>query len=154
LITSCIFDVTPHLFIIQLYFMVVYAGRVESALGPWRLLLLFMASHVGGLLIYSVLDPSRAFVWSGAEAAVSGLLFAFATLYPHTSFGPNWRTSGSFVEEYGTMETKGYISIWVLVVMWVTMQPFPYFMGGQSTDFIVTWAGGAVGMALARFWRQ
>jgi membrane associated rhomboid family serine protease len=73
----------------NMYALYSFAGSVERATGPIQLLLLYMASLVGGnllaLFIHRNDDGYRAL---GASGAVSGLIFAMIALYPGVSIRP------------------------------------------------------------------
>ena len=73
----------------NMYALFSFAGSVERVTGPLQLLLLYMASLVGGnllaLFIHRNDDGYRAL---GASGAVSGLIFAMIALYPGVSIRP------------------------------------------------------------------
>ena len=73
----------------NMYALYSFAGSVEAVTGPVQLLLLYMASLVGGnllaLFIHRNDDGYRAL---GASGAVSGLIFAMIALYPGSNIRP------------------------------------------------------------------
>lgn len=73
----------------NMYALYSFAGSVEATTGPVQLLLLYMASLIGGnllaLFIHRNDDGYRAL---GASGAVSGLIFAMIALYPGSNIRP------------------------------------------------------------------
>lgn len=77
-----------HLFF-NMYALLSFAGTVEWVIGPWKVLILYLASLLGGnLLALYIHRNDSAYRAVGASGAVAGLIFATIVLYPGLSISP------------------------------------------------------------------
>jgi membrane associated rhomboid family serine protease len=60
----------------------VFGDNVEDRLGPWRFLLFYLACGVSAALVHIWFSPSSTVPTIGASGAISGVLAAYATLFP------------------------------------------------------------------------
>lgn len=67
----------------NLYFLWVFGDNVEDRLGHARFLLLYLGAGVAAAGLHCLLTPDRAVPVIGASGAISGVMAAYALLFPH-----------------------------------------------------------------------
>lgn len=93
LITSIFIHVGWQHLIFNMLALFFFSFGLESTLGPWRLLLLYFASGLGGNLLGLLIHRgSPGFSSVGASGAINGVIFASIALFPGLSifFMPGW----------------------------------------------------------------
>ena len=83
----------------NMYFLVVFGDNVEDRLGRARFLLLYLLAGVAAALTHAFFEPDKALPVVGASGAISGIMAAYAVLFPRTRlisliffFRVRWRT--------------------------------------------------------------
>lgn len=71
----------------NLLFLVIFGLPAERALGPWRLLLLFLACGAAANLAAALSLHSPESVIVGASGAISGIIGAYLALFPRARLG-------------------------------------------------------------------
>ena len=123
--------------------ILLYCGvRLETVIGPARLVLLYLLGAYGAAAAQWFMDPVAAVPMVGASGAVSALVGAFAV-----RFGQAKRVTGSVGLD------RAIHVIWLLVA-WVVLQLMVDWMGAMEGTLIATPAhiGGFVVGLLANGW--
>jgi membrane associated rhomboid family serine protease len=68
-------------------FLLIFAYPSEKALGPWRLLLLFLVGGAIANLVASLMMPSTGSLIVGASGGVSALIGTYLALFPRANLG-------------------------------------------------------------------
>jgi membrane associated rhomboid family serine protease len=68
----------------NMYFLWVFGDNVEDRLGRGRFLLLYLLAGVAAGLAHAVLEPDKSIPVVGASGAISGVMAAYAVLFPRT----------------------------------------------------------------------
>jgi membrane associated rhomboid family serine protease len=66
----------------NMWFLFVFGDNVEDRLGRGRFLIFYFASGFGAALLQVLIDPSSTVPMVGASGAISGVLGAYAALFP------------------------------------------------------------------------
>jgi membrane associated rhomboid family serine protease len=66
----------------NMLFLWLFGRGVESALGAWRFLLLYLASGIAAALAQAAMNPAATLPMIGASGAIAGVLGAYFVLYP------------------------------------------------------------------------
>jgi len=88
----------------NMLFLWIFGDNVEDALGHARYLAFYLLCGVGAAAAQVLIDPSSRIPMVGASGAISGVLAAYATLYPRSPvlllnpFLPLWFFVGVFFE--------------------------------------------------------
>jgi membrane associated rhomboid family serine protease/Zn-finger nucleic acid-binding protein len=84
----------------NMYFLWVFGDNVEDRLGSGRFLLLYLVSGLGAALLHCLLSPDPTLPVVGASGAISGVLAAYALLFPQARlvslifvFQVRWKTA-------------------------------------------------------------
>ncbi len=132
----------------NMLFLLVFGLPAERALGPWRLLLLFMlGGAVSNFVAALSLDrPDRVII--GASGAVSTLIGAYLALFPNARLG--------VVLPLGLWLQFVRMPAVVLITLWVVMQLL-FTFAGPSFGAVAWWAhlsGFAFGFLAALLLRE
>lgn len=132
----------------NMLFLLVFGLPAERALGPWRLLLLFMlGGAVSNFVAALSLDrPDRVII--GASGAVSTLIGAYLALFPNARLG--------VVLPLGLWLQFMRMPAVVLITLWVVMQLL-FTFAGPSFGAVAWWAhlsGFAFGFLAALLLRE
>ncbi|MFT3988497.1 rhomboid family intramembrane serine protease [Aestuariivirga sp.] len=128
-----------HLFT-NMLFLWVFADNVEDAFGYAAFLCLYLVSGIAGGLLHVALEPAAQSPLIGASAAVSGVLGAYAVLYPR---------SRVWVLLFTTIPLK-ISAMWVLGA-WFVFQFLYVFLASARNEPIAWWShigGFAVGVVI------
>jgi membrane associated rhomboid family serine protease len=68
-------------------FLLIFAYSTEKALGPWRLLFLFLLGGAIANLVASLMMPSPSHLIVGASGGVSALIGTYLVLFPRANLG-------------------------------------------------------------------
>lgn len=125
----------------NMYFLWVFGDNVEDRLGRSRFLLLYCLSGLGAATLQLALTPDPSIPMVGASGAISGVMAAYALLFPKARlvslifiFRVHWKTS-------------------TYLLIWLAFQLFGAF---RDVPKVAWWAhigGFIVGGALAWHWR-
>jgi len=125
----------------NLYFLWVFGDNVEDRLGKGRFLLLYLASGLAAGLLQSLLQHSSTTPVVGASGAISGVMAAYAILFPNARL-----VSLIWVVQI-QWKTTTYLGVWLLLQM----------LGAATGASNVAWwahiGGFAAGAAIAWQWR-
>lgn len=125
----------------NLYFLWVFGDNVEDRLGPGRFVLLYLASGLAAAALQVALQRQVDLPLVGASGAISGVMAAYAVLFPHARL-----TSLIFVFQV-QWKTTTYLLIWLA---W-------QFLGAASSASNTAWwahiGGFVAGGLIARAWR-
>jgi membrane associated rhomboid family serine protease len=94
-------------------FLWVVGRPVEWLLGPWRLMLIYFVSGIGGGLAQVASDPASPIPVIGASGAVSGLFGTYLVF-----FGKPRRRGGrifGFELDAHQMRLLGFVGVWLLI---------------------------------------
>lgn len=127
------------------YFLVVFGGNVEDALGRIKFALLLLGSHLAGVMLHGLLDLRSDVPVVGASAGIFGMLACYAVMFPHAKVG-------LFRWWWGPMR----VSAWLVVLMYLAMQLVGAYMqanGFGTVSNLGHLGGAAVGLAAGIAWR-
>lgn len=126
----------------NLYFLWVFGDNVEDRLGRGRFLLLYFAAGISAALLQCVLQTSSTIPIVGASGAISGVMAAYAILFP------NARLVSLIWVIKVQWQTTTYLGVWLLL----------QFIGALSGASGVAWwahiGGFLVGGLIAWTWRR
>ncbi len=125
----------------NLYFLWIFGDNVEDRLGKARFSLLYLASGLGAGLLQCLLHPSSTMPVVGASGAISGVMAAYAILFP------NARLVSLIWVIQVKWKTSTYLGMWLLL---------QFFGAALGESGIAWWAhigGFAAGAAIAWQWR-
>ncbi len=132
----------------NLLFLMIFGIPAERALGPWRLLTLFLLCGALSNLAAAVsLASTHAVVIVGASGAISGVIGAYLALFPRAHLG--------FVIPLGVFLEFVRTPASLLIAIWALLQLGFTFIG-PAFGAVAWWAhlsGFGVGVALALLWR-
>jgi membrane associated rhomboid family serine protease len=66
----------------NLWFLAVFGDNVEDAMGPWRFILFYLLCGFAAAALQVATDPGSVFPMVGASGAISGVMGAYAVLFP------------------------------------------------------------------------
>ncbi len=131
----------------NLWFLWLTGDNVEDALGRRRFLILFTAAVLAGGLVHLMGDPRSSVPCVGASGGISGVLLAYAILFPHAQIGKCWF--------YGALWLRfpawAWIALWMggqLILVWQQVQ------GYTNVSAMAHLGGAAAGAVLALWWRN
>jgi membrane associated rhomboid family serine protease len=132
----------------NLLFLVIFGVPSERALGPWRLLTLFLlCGALSNLAAAWSLQHTHAAVIVGASGAISGVIGAYLALFPRAHLG--------FVVPLGLFLEFVRTPAPLLIAIWALLQ-LGFVWVGPAFGAVAWWAhlsGFGVGMAMALLWR-
>lgn len=131
----------------NLWFLWLAGDNVEDVLGRQRFLILLLAATVAGHLAHLLWDPRSSLPCVGASGGISGVLAAYAILFPQARLGVAWW--------YGLLWLRlpavVWFGFWLLgqgALVWLQV-------GGFGEVSALAHLGGvAAGVLLAWCWRQ
>ncbi|MFM2089844.1 MAG: hypothetical protein RLZZ127_333 [Planctomycetota bacterium] len=130
----------------NLWFLWLTGDNVEDALGRRRCLLLLVAAALAGNLCHLLGDPRAMVPCVGASGAISGVLLAYAILFPHAVIGLSWFRGLLWLR----------IPAWFWVVFWLAGQGVLVWQqvnGYTHVSALAHLGGAATGAGLALWWR-
>jgi len=126
----------------NMYFLWVFGDNVEDRLGRGRFLLLYLTAGVVAGLCFAVFEPNKDLPVVGASGAISGVMAAYAVLFPRTRlislilfFRVRWRAS-------------------VYLAGWLLLQIIGLELGQRGIAWWAHIGGFVVGAAFALGMRQ
>lgn len=132
----------------NMIFLYLIGDNVEITLGPWKTVILYLASGIAGAAVESIIqlrDPTRPVLFMvGASAAVSGLLGAYLILYPGSTMCYCIRVPFIPLVYYCfRIKAANYIALWV-TLQFVILSINPYVavwahMAGLITGLALAW---------------
>jgi membrane associated rhomboid family serine protease len=135
----------------NMLFLWIFGDNVEDALGHARYAAFYLLSGVAAAAAQVLIDPSSPVPMVGASGAISGVLAAYATLYPRSPILllnpilPLWLLIGAFFE----------LPAWLVILEYFVVNLFNGVASlGSRTGGVAFFAhlGGFVaGLALVRF---
>ncbi len=132
----------------NLLFLVIFGVPSERALGPLRLLLLFLlCGALANLAAAYSLHDTHATVIVGASGAISGVIGAYLALFPRAHLG--------FVVPLGLFLEFVRTPAPLLIAIWALLQ-LGFVWVGPAFGAVAWWAhltGFAVGVLMALLWR-
>lgn len=132
----------------NLLFLMIFGMPAERALGPWRLLLLFLVGGAVANLAAAVsLQDTHSVVIVGASGAISGVIGAYLALFPRAHLG--------FVLPLGLYLEFVRTPASLLIAIWAMLQLVFTFVG-PAFGAVAWWAhlaGFLIGVAMAVIWR-
>lgn len=131
----------------NLVFAWIFGAALERALGPWRFLLLYLASGICAGVAYIVLMPNAAVPLVGASGAVAGLLGAHVLLFPFTPLSLWYPRKGGWHKK--TLKAMQWVAVW-FVLQWIPgITSIGLFMQEGGVTFATHMVGFIGGMAIA-----
>lgn len=132
----------------NLLFLVIFGIPSERAIGPWRLLLLFLiCGALSNLAAAISLQNTHAAIIVGASGAISGVIGAYLALFPRAHLG--------FVVPLGLFLEFVRTPASLLIAVWALLQLGFTFIG-PAFGAVAWWAhltGFMLGVILAVLWR-
>ncbi|ACL10598.1 Rhomboid family protein [Desulfurococcus amylolyticus 1221n] len=103
-----------HIFF-NMYFLWLFGRRVESIIGSWRYLLLYLTSGIAAVLFHVAIIPvggydSLVVPAVGASGAISGVLGSYLLMFPNTRL--MWCMSFLFLPYCFPVSTSVFLLIW------------------------------------------
>ena len=132
----------------NMLFLWIFGKNVEGGLGPFRYLVLYLASGVSAALVQGLSDPGSHVPMIGASGAIAGVLGAYAVLYPRA----NVHVFVWIVIFFRIVN----VPAWILLGLWFAMQLVSGLDQAAGTPGVAFWAhvGGFVtGMILVTILR-
>jgi membrane associated rhomboid family serine protease/Zn-finger nucleic acid-binding protein len=126
----------------NLYFLWVFGDNVEDRLGKGRFLLLYLASGLLAGLLQALVQPSSSLPVVGASGAISGVMAAYALLFP------NARLVSLIWVIQVQWKTTTYLGVWLL------LQFLGAAMGASNIAWWAHIGGFAAGAVIAWQWRN
>jgi membrane associated rhomboid family serine protease len=131
----------------NLYFLLVFGGRVETTLGHWRFLLLVFAATVVGHCFHAAWDPHSLRPCIGASGGISGVLVFYAFKFP-----------GSVLAWFSLRYFRWiHVPAWAWFALWLAIQLIGISMqrSGLSNVSALAHVGGVTsGFLLWLCWRK
>lgn len=128
----------------NMYFMLAFGDNVEDYLGRFSFALLLLGSHVMGLILHGIFDPSKNIPLIGASGVVSGVMAFYAAMFPKKKIAI---VSHIFFQFFKiSMKVWMYFSLWLLIQVWTIIQQVG---GGSSVSGLGHLGGVLVGLTLA-----
>lgn len=132
----------------NLLFLVIFGIPSERALGPWRLVFLFLVCGALSNLAAAVsLQDTHAAVIVGASGAISGVIGAYLALFPRAHLG--------FVVPLGLFLEFVRTPAPLLIAIWALLQ-LGFTWIGPAFGAVAWWAhltGFCLGVVMALLWR-
>ncbi|MFA5589139.1 MAG: rhomboid family intramembrane serine protease [Lysobacteraceae bacterium] len=132
----------------NLLFLMIFGIPSERALGPWRLVLLFLlCGGLANLAAAISLQNTHAAVIVGASGAISGVIGAYLALFPRAHLG--------FVVPLGLFLEFVRTPASLLIAIWALLQLGFTFIG-PAFGAVAWWAhltGFVLGVLMALLWR-
>ena len=132
----------------NLLFLMIFGVPAERALGPWRLLVLFLVcGAISNLAAAVSLASTHAVVIVGASGAISGVIGAYLALFPRAHLG--------FVIPLGLFFEFVRTPASLLIAIWALLQLGFTFIG-PAFGAVAWWAhlsGFVAGVLMALLWR-
>jgi membrane associated rhomboid family serine protease len=132
----------------NLLFLMIFGVPAERALGPWRLLVLFLVcGAISNLAAAVSLASTHAVVIVGASGAISGVIGAYLALFPRAHLG--------FVIPLGLFFEFVRTPASLLIAIWALLQLGFTFIG-PAFGAVAWWAhlsGFVAGVLMALSWR-
>lgn len=100
----------------NLYFFLVFGGKVEDCLGAWKFALLLLLATVAGDVCNVLFEPRSGLPSVGASGGISGLLAYYALRFPNTRLGLFLRIGWIQLPAWGAF------ALWVLLQIFVAFQ--------------------------------
>lgn len=122
------------------YFLLIFGGNVEEALGAWTFLLLVLASTLVGEACHTVLAPDPHVPCVGASGGISGVIAFYALAFPEARIRLCFR-SFAFRYFFIGIAVRTAFVLWLLVQglgAWFQMKGFDHVsyaahLGGAAT---------------------
>ncbi|RMF88452.1 MAG: rhomboid family intramembrane serine protease [Nitrospirae bacterium] len=135
----------------NMLYLWIFADNVEDAMGHFRFALFYLTCGVGAALTHILLSPAASRVpMVGASGAISGVLGAYALLYPYARV----RT----LVVFGFFWDIILVPAWILLGLWFLMQTFSTLgsLGGHrgGVAFAAHFGGFLLGMALVGLFKR
>ena len=125
----------------NMYFLWVFGDNVEDRLGRARFFFLFLGAGIAAGLTHAALSPDKAMPVVGASGAISGVMAAYAIMFPRVRlislivfFRVRWRAS-------------------VYLFGWLVLQIFGAYFSAQHIAWWAHIGGFAAGVAFAAKYR-
>lgn len=131
----------------NLWFLVVFGDNVEDSMGRWRFVLFYLLCGIAAAAAQMIVNPSSPIPMVGASGAISGVMGAYAVLYP--------RTPVHLLVIFGFFIDRVIVPAYFMLGYWFLIQllsALPLLGGGQG-EGIAFWAhvGGFVAGILLVF---
>lgn len=136
--------------IANLWFLWIFGDNVEDAMGPWRFLLFYLLCGLGAAAVQIATDPAGQVPMVGASGAISGVMGAYALLYPHARIHT--------LVVFGFYVTIIALPAWLMLGYWFLIQligGIPALSGaGGGVAFWAHVGGFVTGIALIGAFRD
>ncbi|MCU0608848.1 MAG: rhomboid family intramembrane serine protease [Chitinispirillaceae bacterium] len=133
----------------NLWFLWVFGDNVEDAMGRFRFLAFYLLCGSAAAAAQIIADPSSAVPMVGASGAISGVMGAYAVLYP--------KSRVHVVVFLGFFITRAVLPAFLMLAYWILIQFVGTIPRVSSTGGIAFWAhigGFAAGVVLIFMFRD
>lgn len=127
----------------NLYFLFVVGDNVEDLMGPFKFLLLYLATGVLGFMYYDVVSAASTLPHLGASGAVCGLMGAYMCFFPRVKFSIRFL----IVLEFG-------VSCFLLFPVYMVWDWIMCLLGDTQVAYEAHIVGFVVGFVLAYFFKK
>lgn len=140
----------------NLYFLLIFGGRVEDYLGRWRFALLILLADLAGNLVHVLVASGSMVPCVGASGGISGVIVFYALQFPRARLSFLFRGYGFYSwSSWG----GSWLSIpaWGALVLWLLMQSLTVVLqisGFSNVAATAHLGGAAAGFALWLWWRS
>jgi len=118
--------------LLNLFFLWIFGGAVEEALGAWRFVLLYLGCGGAGALVHALAHPGSPLPLVGASGAVSGVMGAFFALFPRRRVTPVLPLVPFFLPP-AVLPASVFLGLWFLVqILSLGAGPETAFLGHVS----------------------
>ena len=130
----------------NMWFLAIFGDNVEDALGPVKFVLFYLLCGIAAEIAQVLANPSSPIPMVGASGAISGVMGAYAFLYP--------RAPVHMLVFFGFFFTRVIVPAYLMLGYWFLLQFFGgFFSLGKSSGGVAFWAhiGGFIaGVVLLR----
>jgi membrane associated rhomboid family serine protease len=140
LITSMFLHADLYHLIFNLLFLIAIGLPLESRIGKWRFMAVYLLGGIAGSMLFAVVEwsASQNVILIGASGAISALLGAMLALYPREKI----------MFFLGPLLTNRF-SVWVPIVVWFLLQLIFYSFDNSPVAYAAHIGGFAAGIGIA-----
>lgn len=129
----------------NVYFLLVFGESVEHEVGHARFLILLFTATLFGNIIHVLLDHVAILPLVGASGGVAGVMLYYAFQFPKKQLGV------IFLFQWVRVPAHLYVAFWLIYQVMGAMDQIQHV---SPVSYMAHLAGGLVGYALWRVWKQ